>query len=186
MKLIEDYIYIKNYLNNNFCDNILKNIKNRKWEKHQWFDYTKMKIESSLEDADVLNASLEDQNKLLPFINQAVSDYQILKSHKELPPPWISRHSPIRFNNYKKNQLMDLHYDHIQSVFDGKEKGIPILSVVGLLNDNFEGGEFVICDKEIKLKKGDIIIFPSCFIYAHKVNPVKSKKSRYSFVCWVY
>jgi uncharacterized protein (TIGR02466 family) len=36
------------------------------------------------------------------------------------------------------------------------------------------------------VKTKDIVIFPSCFIYPHKVKPVKSKESRYSFVCWVY
>ena len=35
------------------------------------------------------------------------------------------------------------HCDHISSLFDGQIKGIPMLSVVGQLNDNFEGGEFV-------------------------------------------
>jgi len=186
MKKVEDYIYVKNYLDNGFCKNVLKNIKKGKWQKHSWYDYEANKNVSLEEDAEVLEASMEDQTKLIPFIDKAVSDYQRLNSYEKLPPPWISRHSAIRFNNYKKNQCMNYHYDHIHSIFDGKEKGVPILSVVGLLNDDFKGGEFIICDKKIEFKKGDIVIFPSCFIFAHKVNPVTSKKSRYSFVCWVY
>ena len=40
-------------------------------------------------------------------------------------------------------------------------------------------------DKEIKLKTGDILIFPSNFMYPHRVEPVK-KGTRFSFVSWVY
>ena len=68
---------------------------------------------------------------------------------------------------------MALHADHIHSMFDGERKGIPILSVLGVLNDDYEGGEFVLIDEKIDLSKGDIIIFPSNFMYPHKVEHVK-------------
>ena len=80
---------------------------------------------------------------------------------------------------------MRTHYDHIQSMFDGTMKGIPILSIVGLLNDNYEGGEFMIRGKEVKLIRGDILIFPSNFIYPHEVKDI-TKGIRYSFVSWAF
>jgi len=186
MKKIEDYIYVKNHINKHLCDEILKNIKKQKWNRHNWYYYGSNTEQSLDQDADVLHCSLENQNKLMPTIFNALHEYQKLNHHKEAGINFITKHTGIRFNNYKKGMCMAYHYDHIHSIFDGKEKGVPILSVVGLLNDDFKGGEFEICNKKIKLKKGDIIIFPSCFIYAHKVNPVKSKQSRYSFVCWTY
>jgi predicted 2-oxoglutarate/Fe(II)-dependent dioxygenase YbiX len=61
-----------------------------------------------------------------------------------------------------------------------------MLSVVGLLNDDFKGGEFVMFrDVEIKLKRGDLLIFPSNFVYPHRVDPV-TEGTRYSFVSWVW
>ena len=76
------------------------------------------------------------------------------------------------------------HVDHIHSIFDGENKGVPIISVVGLLNDNFVGGEFIFNDEHtIKLKQGDILLFPSNFIYAHRVNDIE-EGIRYSFVSW--
>tara|TARA_R100001086_G_scaffold168541_1_gene91612 strand:+ start:6935 stop:7177 length:243 start_codon:yes stop_codon:yes gene_type:complete len=78
---------------------------------------------------------------------------------------------------------MRKHYDHIHSIFDGSRKGIPCLSFIGILNNNFTGGDFIIRDKKIKTKTGDIIIFPSCFLYPHEVTEVK-KGARYSFVSW--
>ena len=82
---------------------------------------------------------------------------------------------------------MALHCDHIHSMFDGNMKGIPILSVLGLLNDDFEGGEFLMFDdeKQINLKAGDIMVFPSVFLYPHRVAPV-TKGIRHAFVAWVW
>lgn len=94
--------------------------------------------------------------------------------------------SEIRFNKYKKGQIMSKHSDHIVSLFTGKNRGIPVLSIIGILNDNYEGGEFIMFDDyEIKFKAGDILIFPSIFLYPHLVKPVK-KGTRYSFVSWCY
>jgi predicted 2-oxoglutarate/Fe(II)-dependent dioxygenase YbiX len=57
---------------------------------------------------------------------------------------------------------------------------------VGVLNEDYEGGEFIMWeDKEIKLKTGDLMIFPSTFLYPHKVNPV-TKGTRYSCVSWTW
>jgi predicted 2-oxoglutarate/Fe(II)-dependent dioxygenase YbiX len=78
------------------------------------------------------------------------------------------------------------HCDHINDLFDGDRKGIPILTIVALLNDDFKGGEFIMFKNiEIKLKQGDLLIFPSNFVYPHRVDPV-TKKTRYSFVSWVW
>ena len=103
--------------------------------------------------------------------------------------PWFSSwqgYSAVRFNEYKENKKMALHCDHIHSMFDGQKKGIPILSVLGVLNDDYEGGEFILFDDyEIKFKKGDVVIFPSLFLYPHKVEPV-TKGTRYSYISWVW
>ena len=70
-------------------------------------------------------------------------------------------------------------------IFDGQEKGIPILSIVGVLNDNYKGGDFLMRGKKIPFKTGDILIFPSTFLYPHVVKEV-TEGTRYSFVAWAY
>ena len=97
----------------------------------------------------------------------------------------IHNMSPIRFNRYFKNVKMDYHFDHIRTLFDGKRKGIPVLSIVGLLNDDFSGGEFILNEETVPLKKNSLLIFPSNFLYIHGVNPI-IKGVRYSFVTWVW
>jgi len=84
---------------------------------------------------------------------------------------------------------MSLHCDHIHSMFDGTRKGIPTLTILGALNTkdiDYTGGEFIMFeDKEYNMKAGQVMIFPSCFLYPHKVNLVTSG-TRYSFVSWVW
>jgi len=49
-----------------------------------------------------------------------------------------------------------------------------------------ELGEFVMWkDKVIELKAGSVMIFPSIFLYPHRVEPIK-KGTRHSFVSWAY
>ena len=81
---------------------------------------------------------------------------------------------------------MATHYDNIKDLFDGVYKGVPQISIVGVLNDEYKGGKFLIRDEEIKLKKGDILLFPSCFLYPHTVTKVTTENPRYSFVCWAF
>jgi predicted 2-oxoglutarate/Fe(II)-dependent dioxygenase YbiX len=81
---------------------------------------------------------------------------------------------------------MKEHCDHIHSMFDGTRKGIPSLSILGSLNNDYEGGELVFWqDQKIELKAGSIMIFPSNFLYPHKVVEV-TKGVRYSYVSWVW
>ena len=60
------------------------------------------------------------------------------------------------------------------------------LSVVIYLNDDFEGGDFVFPDLNIKVrpKPGMMIAFPSTPHYTHGVEPV-TKGERFAIVCWM-
>ena len=78
------------------------------------------------------------------------------------------------------------HCDHIIINEAGTRKGIPVLSIIGSLNNDYEGGEFIMFqDEEIKLKQGDLMIFPSIFLYPHRVEPV-TKGVRNTFVSWAW
>ncbi len=63
------------------------------------------------------------------------------------------------------------------------------LSFIYLVNDNYEGGELIMELPKIKetipieVKKDRLIVWPSNFMYPHRVNPVK-KGIKYSVVAW--
>ena len=96
----------------------------------------------------------------------------------------MTQFCPIRFNRYAPGQIMRQHHDHIYSIFDGKLKGIPVLSFILNFNDDFEGADlFFWGDTVVPLGKGDIVMFPSCFLFPHGVTET-TKGKRYSAVCW--
>ena len=83
---------------------------------------------------------------------------------------------------------MKNHCDHINTLFGGSgdKKGIPVLSIIGAFNDNYKGGKLIFFgDKEIDLKAGDLVIFPSNFLYPHQITPI-TEGIRYSYVSWTW
>ena len=88
---------------------------------------------------------------LVYHLTKALEDYQIKYSWpgEKTRPSWLSKFSPIRFNKYEIGTTMRIHYDNIHDIFDGKMKGIPIVSIVGNLNEDYEGAEFMLRGKEI-------------------------------------
>jgi len=187
MKII-DYVYVTNVVSNTMCKDIIKSIDKRDWEKHKWYsaDTGEMTSEKKKE-LDVQAITAEMQQAMTPMLVKAYQEYnnKFANTKETKMAQLATKFSPIRFNKYKKGTMMRMHYDHIHSLFDGQHKGIPVLSFVGCLNEDFTGGDFNICGKTLKLKTGDIIIFPSCFMFPHEVTEVK-KGTRYSFVSWAF
>lgn len=186
-KNLEDYINIYPALNKNFCEQIISELDNVSWKQHEFYNLDGEYVnQSGNKELDVSWDEIPSKIDLTQKVWETVSKY-ILEDHKNLYFNGWQGFTNIRFNRYYRDRLMALHCDHIHDMFDGERKGIPTLTILGLLNNNFEGGEFLMFDeeKEIKFKQGDIMIFPSIFLYPHKVAPV-IKGTRYAFVAWVW
>jgi len=179
---IDNYIYCKNYINDDECNHLLELIKNYQWQKHIWYSPAKDKIHTEEKDCEVCMPKKEVDNILITKLGLSLRGYvKKIKPRDEI----FHKFTNPRLNKYSVGQNMREHFDHIYSIFDGEKKGIPVLSLVGLLNDNFEGGEFYINNKPIELNKGDILIFPSCFIYPHTVQSL-TKGNRFTYVSWAF
>jgi hypothetical protein len=192
-KNIEHYFFHKeNFLDEKYCENCINELDKHAWRKHIWYDSTTDSSNIRLGDnePEVFGDDMftKDIHKINDYIIRKL-DSPILEYVQSFKFDWFtnwSGYSAIRFNRYFPNQLMLNHCDHIHSMFDGERKGIPVLSVVGILNDDYEGGELIMFeDKKINTKKGDLLIFPANFLYPHKVAPV-TKGVRYSYVSWVW
>jgi predicted 2-oxoglutarate/Fe(II)-dependent dioxygenase YbiX len=188
-KNIEDYAVVyPGFLSKDVCKQTLKELKKATWRQHTFYspkndkNFTRSgKHELSVSYAEKVST----RAAMMDASWKVISEYVL----EDLKFPWYAGwngFTPVRFNKYSLNTKMAEHCDHIHSLFDGKIRGIPILSIIGSLNENYTGGELIMFkDKEIKLKIGDILIFPSNFMYPHRVEPVK-KGTRFSFVSWVY
>lgn len=187
-KNLEDYLILyENKFDKKLCKQTIKQIeKDLSFEQHKFFNpQTGQSIaESGNKELDIAWGEID----VTPILNDKV--WHVLKEYvSNFNFDWFqgwSGFTSAKFNKYKKTRLMKEHCDHIQSMFDGERKGIPILTVLTFLNDNYEGGELVFFqDKIIKPKQGSCVVFPSNFLYPHRVEPIK-KGTRYSFVNWVW
>ena len=93
------------------------------------------------------------------------------------------RHTDFRVNKYEKGGFMSSHCDNIHHSH-GQKYGYPLATVLLFLNDDFKGGEFIVSELQLNIKKGDAIIFPSNFMFPHEVKEVKSG-TRWSIVTWL-
>jgi len=177
----------KGFLPETFCDKILDELKSVKFEKNTFYNARTKKHAPRSGNQELLMSwqGTPSKNELTGKLWHAIDKYI-----KTIKMPWFNGwqgYTAVRFNKYKKNKKMALHCDHIR-LFENQMsnlEGVPILSVVGTLNDDYKGGEFILFDDyEIKFGKGDVLVFPSSFLYPHKVKPVK-RGTRYSYVSWV-
>ena len=192
-KNIEHYLFHKeNFLDEKYCENCINELNEGPWKKHDWYVNRTDSLELPSGDNEPENIQPDSYSNKVAKINEFIVQELhsiILEYVKSLKFDWIyewTGYSAIKFIRYYPGQTMQNHCDHIQSLFDGERKGIPILSIIGILNDDYEGGELIMCeDKKIDTKKGDLLIFPSNFLYPHYVAPV-TKGVRYSYVSWVW
>ena len=178
--------HFKNHIDNNLCATLVHEMKTIEFSQHKFHNPItgEFKARSGSKELSISYDDCPSRSILSEKIWYIIKDYL-----HYIDMPWFTRWSGYtipRFNKYDEDKKMALHCDHIQSMFDGERKGIPTLSVLGVLNDDYEGGEFIMFDDtEIKFDKGDVLVFPSLFLYPHKVEPVKSG-TRYSFISWVW
>jgi len=201
IKNIEHYLFHeKNFLDKEYCDNCVNELKNEDWKKHSWYaadikgDYAPSGNNEPEELRYWFGSGGTDHgpdfsknvHTMNAFIIEKIHS-SLLEYYNKLDFHWFtdwSGYLPLKFLRYFPDQKLENHCDQI-TLGEGVN-GIPLLSVIGMLNDNYEGGELIFFkDKKINFEKGDILIFPSTFLYPHQVSLI-TKGIRYSYVTWVY
>lgn len=184
-KRLDSYIKVyKGMLPDYICNGVVSHLDKAHWAVHSYRSpdgsYTSYDT-----DFSVTWDMIPERDKIMETFWHAINTY----INTDMQMPWFSAwsgFSGVRFNKYDQNTEMREHCDHIHDVFDGQIKGIPSLTVLCGLNNEYEGGELIFFgDTEYRLGAGDIMVFPSCFLFPHKVQTVTSG-TRYSCVSWVY
>lgn len=194
MKNIEDYICTF-HLEKKLTEKLLYSIeKYNNWGIHSYSRGQDLEIYRNENEFEVSNICKIDEYiglKLMDSIFCFLGEYCDKMEHLiKLKSPnqklsWAGFTEP-RVNNYNKNTLMSEHFDHINSIFDGEKKGIPTFTILGLIKNADKGGEFIMWgDKVIAMNPGDLVIFPSNFMFRHKVNEIL-EGTRISFVSWAW
>jgi predicted 2-oxoglutarate/Fe(II)-dependent dioxygenase YbiX len=182
---LDQFIKVFSVIPKKECEWLIRHSKTLNWAKHHWESYDRVLETNHSNEFDRTKSDFKSTLVLNKYINSTLELYW-KEINQDLTHFGINGFETPLFNRYEAGTEMRPHADHIQTIFDGIKKGIPILSVVGLLNDDFGGGEFCFWDDHtVSLKAGDIVIFPSLFMYRHRVTKVTSG-TRYSFVSWSF
>jgi prolyl 4-hydroxylase len=98
---------------------------------------------------------------------------------------------PCSIVRYSPSQNAKRRVDNIvrSSRFQEVEEGIPTrdISLLGYLNDDFNGGEMFFDRQNIKIppQKGSAIVFPAYYTHPHQSLPV-TRGRKYSWTSWLY
>ena len=186
---LKDFIHHeKNMMPESLCDDIVNVIKERDWTPHTWYSPTaNTMVSEETQELDIQDSTMDQMNLISPHLHKAFYHYSEKYKFDSTKTDKIAyQFSTIRFNRYRSGQIMRQHHDHIHSLFDGNEKGIAVLSFILNLNDDYEGADLFFWENHIvPLGKGDIIMFPSLFLFPHGVTEAKKGK-RYSAVSWAW
>lgn len=129
---------------------------------------------------EVIEKNLQVRSKIDEYlyiaITQSLKNFLQVHSAKHTNISMDSGYSLLR---YTTNQFIAEHVD-------ASRRSPRELSCSITLNNDFEGGEFCFFGgSEIySLKQGDLIMFPSNFMFPHEVKPVTSGV-RYSVITWL-
>ena len=134
-----------------------------------------------------LNLNSESQTKIhwFNYLTRKLSDLIINYERDVL--------KGVSLNISKFNEINILRYEnqgHYKPHVDDCINHHRTLSIILLLNDDYEGGELIFKSVNLQkdlhiidVKKNRAVLFPSNFMYPHTVKPV-TKGTRYSIVSW--
>jgi predicted 2-oxoglutarate/Fe(II)-dependent dioxygenase YbiX len=180
---LKNFIHIKRGLiPKDTCRFVIDSIKNKSWSSHLWSTDGKDHFSYPTKELDVLEATSDLEDILNPLISLSVKYYNDFIGSEKVSQ--VTCFSPIRFNRYQKGQTMRIHCDHIKTLFEGEVRGIPVLSIIINFNDDYKGGDLIFWDDyKIDLGEGDVVVFPSLFLFPHRIEEV-TENIRYSGVAW--
>ena len=182
---LEKYIHVESdAIPLNFCDEIIEEFDDDEYERGTINDHER----SRYRQCDVIILSderiIEKNNKSRTRIDKKI--YDIINNNIE---KYLQDYATLNFNLKEDTGYQLLKYktgDYVTEHIDTSSGEHRTLSCSLALNDDYEGGELAFFNGELKykLKKGNMMIFPSSFTYPHQVLPIISG-TRYSIITWI-
>jgi hypothetical protein len=182
---LEDFVQVfDNVLSPENCNLILNEYKNTsEWEDTitGGGEVTKnsrncMEIPISFQHS--LERNFDVRKNLDGIIFESVK--KVIDNYKDLVPTFnIGIDTGYELLRYREGEFYIQHTDS----FKEQQRS---LSCSFQLNEDYEGGEFALFDREmmIRTKPGSAIVFPSNFMYPHEIMPV-IRGTRYSIITWL-
>lgn len=182
---LEDFLQVfDNVLSPENCNLILNEYKN----SSEWLDtytgdgkvskHTRNCMEISISQDFIINQNLDVRKNLDNLVFESVRN--IISNYNDIVPTFrIDIDTGYQLLRYNEGEFYIQHTDS----FKEQQRS---LSCSIQLNEDYDGGEFALFDREIMIrtKPGSAVVFPSNFMYPHEIMPV-SKGTRYSIITWL-
>jgi len=180
---LRDYVVVfENVISDELCDEVLSEyINDKNWTNA----ITKTGLRQDSRKCDNINMSDDfiinqnrDKRKSIDDKLYKIAGEIIRKYKEKFVNTNIDGDSGYILLRYQEGDFYKQHTDY----FLQQPRS---LSCSFALNDNYEGGEWGLFDREmvIKVPKGSALMFPSNFMYPHEIMPV-TKGTRYSLATW--
>mgnify|MGYP003118947932 FL=1 len=171
--------YYENIVPNELCDSVTKYPWS--WSASKYENDSGV-VENSKERVKMDEVWVEELNRPYPDLKKSILKVvdHYAKQHERFA---CIHHTNFRINRYGVGGFMSSHVDNIHHSH-GQSYGYPQCSILLFLNDDYEGGQFVVANKEYETKKGSAIVFPSNFMFPHEVREVTNGE-RWSVVTCV-
>lgn len=161
------------------CNDILDMFKDSdRWVKSTLADPRGEKAEPDYRLCGIIPLSeYTISNALIPYMQEIIKRY---KSEFKKSGQGMKMGTGFDLLRYTEGEYYKEHSD-------AGDNYNRIMTAAMVINDDYEGGAFTFYNGELKfdLKKGDIIMFPSNFMYPHQVQAI-TKGTRYSIVTWFH
>jgi len=181
---MKEYILeIKKFIPEEFCNKIISYFDENNLEVAQTMGGTDRNIRNC-ELTNILETNTFGKTLAKNFVRSKI--FESCKIYKERFPNFSFKEiSQCDLLKYTANQYKVGYDFHVDQGFKCERRALSI-SIV--LNNKFQGGEFMFDLPEGNLQLaqniGDAILFPSNFMFPHKVNKITSG-TRYAIVSWV-
>ena len=180
---LRDYIMVyDDIVNPKLCDHIIKTYENHSAWKPALTAGDTDNEKSDKRRCEVLEISREKDSE------SKIIDKDLFNAFGDAMKRYMRTHEHIEVTNDEGYFLLKYEKggSYIQHPDDGKHNH-RMLSAVMVVSDHqdYEGGDLVFFNSSYKpkLKKGSIVVFPSSFVFPHRVAEV-TKGIRYSIVSW--
>ena len=185
--LSDHIVFLKSFIDSKKCEEIIKDIKGlQQFRSEPYTDGLLNDAADSFFDPEL--DSIESVQKYvftegLKIYSERVRSFNWSYFGREK-----FRYSEKMVRQYHKGSKFNYHYDDfLEEIFPqwfARRKNI--LSCTVYFNDNYEGGDIEFSSgKSYKPSTGDVIIFPSNWMFYHKVNEMISG-IKYSGTFWFY
>jgi len=172
--------FVKRYddmIDHNLCDKIINSTNFKEFEVAGVGDNNKNK---KIRNCYTKNISKEFDDDIFKIVSSSLDRY--CSDFK-----WCSFGIAIEDTGYSHLLYKGVEGGEYKMHVDHMDLYPRVLSCSLILNDNYEGGNFVFFDEEylIEKKKGSVVMFPSNFCFPHAVTPV-SNGDRHAIITWIH